>query len=45
VNYCTGNCPGLSYTLVGEVNHPSPDACLRKFLAEGGRLPDLALLC
>lgn len=39
VNYCTGNCPGLSYTLIGEVNHPSPDACLRKFLAEGGRLP------
>ncbi|HQL89858.1 MAG TPA: SynChlorMet cassette radical SAM/SPASM protein ScmE [Syntrophales bacterium] len=45
VNYCTGNCPGLSYTLTGEVNHPSPDACLRKFLAEGGRLPDRALLC
>lgn len=45
VNYCTGNCPGLSYTMVGEVNHPSPDACLRKFLAEGGRLPDRALLC
>jgi SynChlorMet cassette radical SAM/SPASM protein ScmE len=45
MNYCTGNCPGLSYTLVGEVNHPSPDACLRKFLDEGGRLPDRALLC
>ena len=44
VNYCTGNCPGLSYTMVGEVNHPSPDACLRKFLADGGRLPDRALL-
>jgi SynChlorMet cassette radical SAM/SPASM protein ScmE len=45
VNYCSGNCPGLSYTLTGEVNHPSPDACLRKYLAEGGRLPDRALLC
>jgi len=45
LNYCTGSCPGLSYTLVGEVNHPSPDACLRKFLTEGGRLPDRALLC
>ena len=45
MNYSTGNCPGLSYTLVGEVNHPSPDACLRKFLDEGGRLPDRALLC
>jgi len=44
VNYCTGNCPGLSYTLVGAVNHPSPDACLRKFLAAGGRLPDRTLL-
>ncbi len=36
--YCTGNCPGLAYTLTGEVNHPSPDACLRRFLAEGGAL-------
>jgi len=45
LQYCTGNCPGLSYTLVGEVNHPSPDACLRKFLGEGGRLPDRSLLC
>jgi SynChlorMet cassette radical SAM/SPASM protein ScmE len=45
VNYCTGSCPGLSYAIVGEVNHPSPDTCLRKFLAEGGRLPDRALLC
>jgi SynChlorMet cassette radical SAM/SPASM protein ScmE len=45
VNYCTGNCPGLSYTMVGEVNHPSPDACLRKFMAEGGRLPERSLLC
>jgi SynChlorMet cassette radical SAM/SPASM protein ScmE len=45
VDHCTGNCPGLSYTMVGEVNHPSPDACLRKFLDEGGRLPDRNLLC
>lgn len=44
VSYCTGNCPGLSYSIVGEVNHPSPDACLRKFLADGGGLPDRALL-
>ena len=39
VNYCTGNCPALAYTLVGEVNHPSPDACLKRFLETGGRLP------
>jgi SynChlorMet cassette radical SAM/SPASM protein ScmE len=36
--YCTGNCPGLAYTLTGDINHPSPDACLRRFLAEGGTL-------
>jgi radical SAM protein with 4Fe4S-binding SPASM domain len=36
--YCTGNCPGLAYTLTGQVNHPSPDACLRRFLADGGNL-------
>ncbi len=42
IPYCTGNCPGLAYTIVGEVNHPSPDACLRRFLKEGGRLPKLS---
>ena len=42
VNYCTGNCPALSYTLVGEVNHPSPDACLKRFLEAGGRLPSVS---
>lgn len=36
--YCTGNCPGLAYTLTGKVDHPSPDACLRLFLAGGGAL-------
>jgi SynChlorMet cassette radical SAM/SPASM protein ScmE len=39
INYCTGSCPALAYTIWGEVNHPSPDACLRRFLEEGGRLP------
>ncbi len=37
--YCTGNCPGLAYTLTGQVDHPSPDACLRRFLADGGKIP------
>jgi len=37
-SYCTGNCPGLAYTLTGQVNHPSPDACLRRFLVDGGRI-------
>jgi SynChlorMet cassette radical SAM/SPASM protein ScmE len=40
INYCTGNCPALAYAVFGEVNHPSPDACLRRFLEEGGRLPE-----
>jgi SynChlorMet cassette radical SAM/SPASM protein ScmE len=40
INYCTGNCPALAYTLLGDENHPSPDACLKRFLEEGGRLPD-----
>ena len=39
IPYCTGNCPGLAYSLTGVVNHPSPDACLRNFLATGGRMP------
>ncbi|WP_424358781.1 SynChlorMet cassette radical SAM/SPASM protein ScmE [Methanocella sp. MCL-LM] len=43
VQYCTGNCPGLAYTLLGKVNHPSPDACFRCFLSEGGKLPVAAL--
>lgn len=40
ISYCTGNCPALAYTLYGEENHPSPDACLRQFLEAGGKLPD-----
>ena len=38
IPYCTGNCPALAYTSTGQVNHPSPNACLRKFLADGGHL-------
>ncbi len=38
IPYCTGNCPGLAYTLTGTVDHPSPDACLRRFLEEGGSI-------
>jgi len=44
INYCTGNCPALSYTISGDAYHPSPDACLRRFLDEGGRLPRRELL-
>jgi SynChlorMet cassette radical SAM/SPASM protein ScmE len=44
INYCTGNCPALAYNLTGEVNHPSPDACLRLFEQQGGKLPERLLL-
>jgi SynChlorMet cassette radical SAM/SPASM protein ScmE len=40
ISYCTGNCPALAYTILGEENHPSPDACLKRFLEAGGRLPE-----
>lgn len=40
ISYCTGNCPALAYTITGQVNYPSPDACLRNFYKEGGKLPD-----
>ena len=39
IPYCTGNCPGLAYTLSGQVDHPSPDACFRRFLEDGGKVP------
>jgi len=36
--YCTGGCPALgSHT--GRLDQPDPDGCLRRFLADGGRLP------
>jgi SynChlorMet cassette radical SAM/SPASM protein ScmE len=44
INYCTGGCPALAYTILGEDNHPSPDSCLRKFLEQDGKLPDEALI-
>ena len=39
IPYCTGNCPGLAYSITGKVDYPSPDACLRRFLKDGGKLP------
>ncbi|OGV56297.1 MAG: SynChlorMet cassette radical SAM/SPASM protein ScmE [Lentisphaerae bacterium GWF2_44_16] len=38
IPYCTGNCPGLAYSLTGKIDHPSPDACLRRFLKDGGSI-------
>ena len=40
IHYCTGNCPGLAFTHTGKVDHPSPDACFRRYLDNGGKLPD-----
>ena len=44
IESCTGNCPALAYTLTGKVNHPSPDSCLKRFLENGGMLPDEKLI-
>lgn len=41
MNYCTGSCPALAFTLLNDPYQPSPDACLKRFLAEGGRLPEM----
>ncbi len=40
VDYCTGNCPALALSLTGDAQRPSPDACLRRFLEQGGRIPE-----
>ena len=37
--YCPGGCPALALSLTGELDHPSPETCLRMFLERGGRLP------
>jgi SynChlorMet cassette radical SAM/SPASM protein ScmE len=39
--YCSGGCPALSYTRTNKENQPVSDGCLRYFLAQGGRLPDV----
>jgi Fe-coproporphyrin III synthase len=41
IPYCTGNCPAHAYNLTGHVNHPCPNACLRSFLADGGKIPTM----
>ncbi|NQT29983.1 MAG: SynChlorMet cassette radical SAM/SPASM protein ScmE [Candidatus Saganbacteria bacterium] len=44
IPYCRGNCPALADTFLGDPYHPSPDACLKRFLEAGGKLPDEKLL-
>lgn len=41
IAYCTGSCPALAATILEDLYQPSPDACLRRFLEDGGRLPDI----
>ncbi len=41
MNYCTGSCPALASTLLNDPFHPSPDACLKRFLEDGGKLPEV----
>lgn len=43
IRYCAGGCPGISYSSVGSEYHSSPDSCYKRFLEEGGRLPDAAV--
>jgi len=38
LRFCTGNCPATAYTRYGDINHPSPEGCLRLFLDHGGHL-------
>ncbi len=39
IPYCTGGCPALAYTILGDPWHPSPDSCIKMFLELGGVLP------
>lgn len=42
VKYCRGGCPANAWELTGDENRPvhSPDSCYRKFLEEGGMVPE-----
>ena len=39
VDYCTGNCPAIAFSMTGNPHQPAPDACYRRFLEQGGTLP------
>ncbi len=43
LQYCVGGCPAMAYTRIGREDHPTPDSCLRRFLEQGGHLPDVRL--
>jgi len=40
--YCTGNCPAVVVGAGGGFEAPAPEACLRRVLESGGRLPEPA---
>jgi SynChlorMet cassette radical SAM/SPASM protein ScmE len=40
VDFCTGNCPALADSIVSDPYRPSPDGCYRRFLEEGGTIPE-----
>jgi SynChlorMet cassette radical SAM/SPASM protein ScmE len=42
-NYCVGGCPAVSFTRTGREDSPNPDSCLRRFLEQGGHLPDVRI--
>lgn len=41
INYCAGGCPAPVYNIAGHENHPDPNNCLKRFLEEGGKLPEI----
>lgn len=41
INYCAGGCPAQAYTITGSEYHPDPNNCLKRFLEEGGKLPEI----
>ncbi|MBM3300564.1 MAG: SynChlorMet cassette radical SAM/SPASM protein ScmE [Deltaproteobacteria bacterium] len=45
IKFCTGGCPALAFTTMGDPHHPSPDSCFRLFLEDGGALPPLMPEC
>jgi radical SAM protein with 4Fe4S-binding SPASM domain len=42
IDFCTGNCPAISYSDHGSdgLYQPSSEGCFRRFLEQGGVLPD-----
>lgn len=43
-HYCTGGCPAMAYSLTGNEYGTSPDSCLKRYLEQGGKLPEKELL-